>query len=128
MAVNPKRTKLTIIRCIVAVPDDHGNLRFLISAETDASALVKLCGSGGPTQCRAPYRLWPADETGIRGEFWAKPRSSFKDHWLLEASRMRGRIVNVEVAPRKYCFVASGADKLMGWSLDLLDAKEIAKV
>ncbi len=123
MAVNPKRTKLTLRQCIVAVPDAYGNLRFLISAKTDTFDLEKLTKSAS-SQDRAPYRLWPVDDTGVRGEFSAKPRESFKGHWLQEAGRLRGRSVDVEVAPRKYCFAANGSEKLAGWSLDLLDVKE----
>jgi hypothetical protein len=125
MAANPKRAKLTLTQCIVAAPSANGNLRFLVSAETNTFDLEKLTGFASAS-VRTPYRLWPADDTGIRGEFWAKPRESFRDYWLQEAGRLRGRPVDVEVAPRKYCFVASNSEKLVGWTLDLLDAKERA--
>jgi hypothetical protein len=122
MVANPKRVKLTLTQCIVAAPSANGSLRFLVSTETNTFNLEKLTGSTP----RTPYQLWPADDTSIRGEFWAKPREAFRDYWLREAGRLRGRPVDVEVAPRKYCFVASNSEKLVGWALDLLDVKERA--
>lgn len=123
MAVNPKRTKLTLVHCIVAVPDARNNLRFLVSAKTNTFDLEKFTKLASPHD-HAPYRLWPVDDTGVRGEFWAKPSGSFKNHWLQEADRLRGRVVSVEVAPRKYCFTTGSSERLAGWSLDLLDVKE----
>lgn len=125
MAANPKRTKLALARCVVAAPDAYGNLRFLILAETNTFHLEKFTESVS-SHASTPYRLWPADDTGVRGEFWAKPQKAFKNYWLQEAGRLRGHVVDVEVAPRKYCFVASNSEKLVGCSLDLLDVKERA--
>jgi hypothetical protein len=133
--------KSLTLRGIVAAPDAHGRLRFLLIEkrkdghyDTSWATLSKEI----PTVYgfHMPYSLKEPDEDGIRGEFSvvvAKPRPSKYQlgdraaYWAKFVAPLRGAEVEVDVRPKKYSFVPAGSgdiEPVTGYTLYLDEVRK----
>lgn len=137
------KRKVLTIRGIVAAPDAHGRLRFLLvekrkDGQYDGSWATLAKEVPTAHGLHMPYSLRDPDEDGVRGEFTvvvAKPRPSKYQmgdraaYWTKFVEPLRGAEVEVDVQPKKYSFTpAEAQDKepITGYTLMLVEVRETA--
>ena len=135
--------KVLTLRGVVAAPDAHGRLRFLLvekrrDGHYDASWATLAKEVPAAHGLHMPYSLRDPDEDGVRGEFAvvaAKPRPSKYQmgdraaYWTKFVEPLRGAEVEVDVRPKKYSFTPAGAqdgEPITGYTLTLVEVRKTA--
>jgi hypothetical protein len=127
------------LRGVVAAPDAFGRLRFLLLEkrndkhyDTSWAALAKAMPAREGV--RVPYVLRDPDTDRLRGEFTVtlppnrRTKYDTVDHaayWSKFVAPLRGKEVEVVAKPKRYSFAPAGKALIEGYSLTLVEVRNL---